>query len=149
MADFTAYTTAEDEGEYLKQSVEIIPEAIQEEFVRVPVDLAYWGERYAEAVKEFLTAEHERKTLYATLRLQVRELAASKGEKLTEKDCDAWVEQTPKFQQAKLAEIEAEAAKIAAKARLDAVTAKRDMCMSLGAHIRAEMSPGHLNRRND
>ncbi len=147
--DFTTYTTAEDEATYLHESVGILPEAIREEFVRVPADLAYWGERFAEAVKDFLTAEHERKTCYAITRLKIRELAQLRGEKLTEKDCDAWVEQTPEYTACKLAEITCEAAKFAAKARLDAVSAKRDMCMSLGAHIRAEMTPTHLNKRPD
>lgn len=143
--DFRNYTNADTEEDYLQESVGILPEAIREEFVRVPADLAYWGERYAEAVKAFLTAEHERKVCWAKTHLSVKELASLKGQKISEKDTEAWVEQTPEYQTAKLVEIEAEAGKAAAKARLDAVSAKKDMTMSLGAHIRSEMSPTQLN----
>jgi hypothetical protein len=128
MPDFTEYTTADSEDTYAKQSVEIVPEAIREEFVRVPSDMAFWGERYAEAVRAYLVAEQNRKATHARLRLTIRSVAAAGGTKMTE--------------------AEAEAAKLAAKTRFDAVAAKRDMCMSLGAHIRSEMSP-HQIRRND
>jgi hypothetical protein len=148
MPDFTEYTTADSEDTYAKQSVEIVPEAIREEFVRVPSDMAFWGERYAEAVRAYLVAEQNRKATHARLRLTIRSVAAAGGTKMTEADVEAHIESAPEYQNAKLAEIEAEAAKLAAKTRFDAVAAKRDMCMSLGAHIRSEMSP-HQIRRND
>lgn len=146
MTDYTELSNAEDEAGYLKESVEIIPEAIREEFVRLPADMAFWGERYAEAVKAYLVAEHECKVVRAQVRLATRELGSLDGRKLTEADVDAKVETDERYRQAKLAEIEAEAAKLAAKVKLDAVATKRDMCISLGAHIRAEMSPTSLNR---
>lgn len=146
MSDFTNLTDAADEDAYLKQSVEILPEAIREEFVRIPADLAYWGGRYADAIKDFLVAEQQRKTAYAHARLNHRAAAAAGGKKLTEADVDALVETDHACGQAKLLEIEMEAAKVSAKIKLDAVSAKKDMVMSLGAYIRAEMAPSHLNR---
>lgn len=137
---------ADSEDTYLKNAVEIIPEAIREEFVRVPADLAYFGARYADAVKAYLMAEHDRKSMAAQVRLRVRATAQAAGTKITEADIEATVEQTPEYRAVKLAEIEAEAAKLAAKVKLDAVSAKRDMVMSLGAYIRAEMAPSQLNR---
>jgi hypothetical protein len=137
---------AETEDDYFRKAVEIIPEAIREEFVRVPADLAYWGRKYADAVKAALVAEHDRKVTYAEERLRVRALAQAGNVKLTEADVEATVERSPPCRAAKLAEIEAEAGKVGARVALDAVSAKRDMVMSLGAHIRAEMSPTQLNR---
>jgi len=143
--EMSDYTDAEDEDAYLKQSVDILPEAIREEFVRVPADLAYWGEKYAEAVKAHLLAAHHTKRMRAQLSIQVRELAHAKDQKLTVDQVEAWVEQAPDYQSMRLQEIEAEAAKVSARCRLDAVSAKKDMVVSLGSHMRAEMSPTQLN----
>ena len=42
---------------YLYDCVNVEPEALQEEFVRIPADLAYWNERYAQAHREHLLAK--------------------------------------------------------------------------------------------
>jgi hypothetical protein len=137
-------TTAEDEDTYFRQSVEITPEAIQEEFIRIPADMAYWGAKYAEASRTYLIAEQAVKEVRARLRLAIRETASAK---LTVDAVDAQVEGQAEYQSAKMAEIEAEAAKLLAKVKLDAVIAKRDMAMSLGAHLRAEMGSSHIRDR--
>lgn len=141
---YTDLSYAADEDSYFKESVDITPEAIQEEFIRVPADMAYWGAKYAEASRAYLIAEQAVKECKARLRLAIRETATTK---LTVDDVDARVEGSAEYQTTKMAEIEAEAAKLAAKARLDAVIAKRDMVMSLGAHIRAEMGASHIRER--
>lgn len=146
--EYTQLSNAESEEDYLKESVDILPEAIREEFVRLPADLAYWGAKYADSVRTYLLKEQAVKECRARNRLGLREQLTAAGKKHTEGDLDAWVEQTPEYQQCKLEEIEAEAAKLAAKVKMDAVMAKRDMVMSLGAHIRAEMGPTQLRDYN-
>ncbi len=146
--DFTAFTTADDEADYLKQSVAITPEALQEEFTRVPSDMAYWGERFAEATGRALKAYHARKMAYAEALLRIKGVAKLSGNKLTEADAAAQAEVDPAYQLAVLEEAEAEAGKVAAKTRFDSVVAKKDMVVSIGATQRAEMGP-HGLRKND
>lgn len=147
--DFTAYTHADDEASYLKESVGITPEAISEEFIRTPSDMAYWGERYAESVTRALRAYHDRKRAYAEALLTVKGLAKANNEKLTEADAAAKAEVDPSYQAAVVEEAEAEGAKAAAKTRFDAVVAKKDMIVSIGATQRAEMAPHQLRKNND
>ncbi len=142
----TDVTNAPDEATYFREAVDIIPEAIKEEFTRTPADLAFFGERYADAVKDLLRAEHQRRLIQAKVHLTIREAARAGGSKLTVDDLNASVELDPVYQDAKLAEIEAEAVKVMARIRLDAVTAKLNMCVSLGAHMRAELGPDSLRR---
>lgn len=144
--DFTAFTTAENEAEYLHQSVDITPEALQEEFRRIPADMAYWGERYAEATREALRTYAGRKLAYAEALLRVKGQAKVTGGKLSEAEAAAHAETDPMYQQAVLDEVEAEAAKVAAKTRFDAVVAKKDMIVSIGATQRAEMAPHQLRK---
>lgn len=146
--DFTAFTTADDEPTYLKESVGITPEALTEEFIRVPSDLAYWGERYAEAVGVALRAYYGRKAAYAESLLRIKGIAKINAEKLTEADAAARAEIDPVYHQACLDEVEAEAQKVACKARFDAVVAKKDMIVSIGATQRAEMAPHHIRKDN-
>jgi hypothetical protein len=146
---YTALTNASDEGDYLRQSVEITPEALQEEFTRIPSDMAYWGERYAEATGEALRAYHGRKFAYAEALLQHKAACKLNGIKMTEAEVAAQAEVDPAYQTAVLREAEAEAAKVAAKTRFDAVVAKKDMVVSIGATQRAEMAPHQLRKHTD
>lgn len=144
---YTYMTNAPDEGAYFREASSILPEAIKEEFTRAPADVAYWGERYAEAVKAFMEAEQERKRVYAYTHVTLKSVAYATGTKITVDDLNAQVELDPQYQAAKMFEIEREAAKLAAKVRFDAVLTKRDMLVSLGAHIRAEVAPDSMSRR--
>lgn len=144
---FTEFSQAAlTEEDYLRECIQVEPEALRQEFIRIPADLAYWGERFAVAVREHLAAEHHRKVTYAKVHLIVKQTAADKGQKISEKDTEAWVEQTPEVMAARAAEIEAEGAMQLARSRRDAIMAKKDMVVSLGAQARAEMGPSHINR---
>lgn len=135
------------EEDYLRECIAVEHEALRQEFIRLPADLAYWGERYAVAVRDHLAAEHNRKVTYAKVHLIVKEQAALKGQKISEKDTESWVEQTPEVIAARAEEIEAEGTMHLARSRRDAVAAKKDMIVSLGATARAEMGPTHINSR--
>lgn len=146
---FTEFSqTALTEEDYLRECLTIEHEALRQEFIRIPADLAYWGERYAIAVGAHLAAEHDRKVIYAKTHLIVKETAALKGQKISEKDTESWVEQTPEVMTARTTEIEAEATMHLARSRRDALMAKKDMVVSLGAMARSEMGPTHINSRD-
>ncbi len=143
---FSDLSNQPDEEGYYREAVAITPEAIAEEFTRIPSDLAFWGERFAESSRTYLLAEQAVKECRSRLRLAIRETAAVK---MTVDAVEAEVEGRAEYQSLKLAEIESEAAKMMSKARLDALIAKKDMLVSLGAHIRAEMGPAHIRDRGD
>lgn len=116
----------------------IIPEAIHEEYARLPVDLATWNSKYAATYRRALLAkrnlEHTRAIVYLSTRERLRALDG----KVTEAMIAAEVERDERVENAAAAEIEAQVARVRAFGELDALRAKRDMLQSLGAGMRAE-----------
>jgi hypothetical protein len=123
----------------LMDAVKIEPLALQEEFVRLPSDLAYWNARYADAQRTFLVRKLELDQLNARLRIELRERLLVTESKVTESMVDSRVELDDRYGNARLAMVEAEADKMHKYGAVDALRAKRDMLVSLGAHVRAEM----------
>jgi len=132
--------------EYLSSSVQIEPTTIEEEYIRMPADMAYWGHRYAEAHKEFLKAKMQHDRVLARLRLEMRETLAAEGKKPTESMVDSHVELTKTWLDSKTAEIDAEANREHLRCTLDAIRTKREMLVSLGATVRAEMQANSIIR---
>lgn len=135
---------------YLVESVTIDPLALQEEFVRMPPDLAYWNERYSAAYRDFMIAKFNRDQVYARLYMikreqlmnEAEEIAAAKKGKAkapTVSDIEGAVLLDEEYTTTKLKEIELEAQKVRFYGVLDALRTKRDMLISTGAHIRKEM----------
>lgn len=130
---------------YLADTVQIEPLALEEEFIRLPADLAYWNERYSQAVRAFLVSKIEAERCEARLHMEVRtrlaaaapEGAKSKGP--TVADIEAAVESQPELQAARMRALDAEVDKVRLQGVLDAVRAKRDMLVQLGARARIEM----------
>lgn len=117
-------------------SLDITPEAIEEEYVRCVPHLARQNELYAEAVRRFLHAERAVKKLAAHLYLQFREEATKR---ISEHTLKAMVETDESYQDAKIEAIEAEAAKVKLYGRVEAMRAKKEAIISIGAQLRAEM----------
>lgn len=128
-----------DVEQYLRECIEIDALAIESEFVRIPADLAYWGERYAEAHRDYLAAKIDAKRITARMFLEQRIAIQADGERATEAYTNARVEESTTWLDAQNALLEAEARRESIKGTLDAVRAKRDMVVSLGAQIRAQM----------
>lgn len=152
-------TPSQDLEKYVKDSVFIEPVALEEEFVRMPADLAYWGAQYARSVRGYLIADMEFDRTEAEVRILVRERLLSEAapdpsEKpakrgtVTESMVAAKVELDEDYQAARLALIEAEAEKVRVYGIVEAVKAKRDMLISLGANQRAEMKGDPVLRRD-
>jgi hypothetical protein len=124
---------------YLYECVSIEPEALEEEFIRFPSDLAYWNEKYSNATREYLLAKLRADETKAVVMLETRELATNQGLKMTVGDLEARVTLDDRVQDANLELVEAESKRQALRNRCEALMAKRDMLQSLGAKIRVEM----------
>jgi hypothetical protein len=131
---------------YLAECVTIYPEAVSEEMTRVPSDLAYWGERFAVALRAYLTAKLDEKRTHARVRILVREGLAQQG-KVTEGMVDAATDAHPEVEKASLDTIEAEVEKVRLYGVVDAIRSKRDMLQSIGAQVRAEMQHDPMTRK--
>jgi len=136
-----------DPDEYLRDCVRIEPLVIEEEFVRLPADLAFWNERYSQCVRTFLMAKLDADECEARLRIVHREMLLATGAKVTESQVDSAVTQDGATRDARIRLIEAEAAKQRLGGIVDAIRTKRDMLISLGAHMRAELQGDPVLRR--
>lgn len=132
-----AIATIDDE--YLKECVRINPEDIQSEYLRIPADLAYWNAQYATALRAHLMAEVDLKIMKGRLIPMIREQIVIKGGKPTVDQVDALVESNEDYIAQRYELVGTEVAKNEAYGKLDAIRSKKEMLISLGAHIRAEM----------
>jgi hypothetical protein len=128
-----------EEAEYTHRAVRIDPLDLREEYMRLPGDLATANARYAEALDAYLEAEAHAKSETAKLYLQLRELMAIKGDRVTEAMLLATLESSPKWLEIRGRVVSAEVDKVRARGLCDAIHAKREMLVSLGAHVRKEM----------
>jgi hypothetical protein len=112
---------------------------LQQEFCKVPSDLAYWGERMADTHQAAKVARLRREQVESRLYTQYKAEIEAEGKRATEAAVHAALVQDDLYEHAKLTEIEAEAAALSMKNRFWAVSAKKDLVQSLGATIRAEM----------
>lgn len=127
--------------------VKIEPLAMQEEFVRMPADLAYWNAKLADVDKRFLLAKAQSEHSWAKLWLTTREKLLLSDGKATEKLIENTALADPEWQKAHLALVEVEAERSSIKGTVDAIRAKKEMLISLGATIRAEMDGDPMVRR--
>jgi hypothetical protein len=132
--------------EFLHNCVMIDPLQIQEEFVRVPAELAYWNEKLAVALRNHLRAKIDLDRTQARLRIEKRVVLAGPGGKVTESMVDSEVEQDKTYQDALEATVAAEVERSRLRGVVEAIQAKRDMLTMLGSHIRAEMERDPLVR---
>lgn len=138
-----------DFDDYLVQCVQLNPEDLQNEFCRTGADLAYFGARFAEALKTWRLAEGSRKRMWAKLYMYYRsELTEQDKGRVTEKQIESAVEVDAQYEKARLVEVTAEAYHLSAKTEFIAVQAKKDLLQSLGAQVRAEMSADPTIRDN-
>ena len=128
---------------FLKEAIDISPEALEEEFVRVPADLAYWNERYAVSLRMWLSAKVERERIMGELLcdpLFIEELEEKLQKKKPSVDqIKGAILNHKSYITARISEAANEAEKTRLRGCVDAVASKRDMLISLGAHVRLEM----------
>jgi hypothetical protein len=109
---------------------------LDHEFARVSSDIAYWGEKYAEAYEEAAMAKLEMEETQARAYLLVKETTTTR---MSIPEIEALVATDQLVRDARIRNIEADAKKVKMKGRVQAVLSRREMLVSLGAHVRKEM----------
>jgi len=145
----------EDLEEYRRACVRIEPMAIQEEYVRVPSDLAFWSESHANLYREWQLAKFDREKEWGFALERSRAMLHSEGVKNargggpTVDQVEARAVSDETYAVAKRNELFLEAETKRLYGMVDAVRTKRDMLVSLGAHIRAEMEHDPMIKESD
>jgi hypothetical protein len=137
----------EQQAAYAEQCIKIEPLALEEEFVRLPGDLAYWNAQYAAAYEAYLLAEVRRDRAKFQAAAAARAALKQRDPKATEAAIEADWRRDPTFQQADLDMAYADGEKERLRGVCESLRAKREMLVSLGAHIRAEMGMDPTIRR--
>lgn len=128
-----------ESDKYLEDCQRIYPEALNEEFVRLSADLAYWSRKSEEALRAYLRQELEVDRAKARADQTVRAKADVEGRKLTVAQVEAAVLLDEDFMAAQDQLVEDRVAKEKAQNVLRAISAKKEMLVSLGANVRQEM----------
>jgi len=126
--------------EFLEDVVNIDPLNIDEHFRKVPAELAYYNQQYADAVEAYLKAKAECERTHARVYIETSSETDEKGKKPTVAAIEASIQMNDDYHIAKLNMLNAEAEKARLRGKVDVVSAKKEMLISLGAHIRVEMS---------
>jgi len=131
--------------------VHIDPLLIQKEYIMLPGQLAHRNAAFAVAYEDYLESDLEYDRITARLRIFYREVIEAEGGKSTEGAIKDRVETDQRWINAKLNRIDAEVTMVQAKGKVEALRAKKDMLVSVGAHIRAELGgdPSLRDRHKD
>src|ERR1019366_3237278 len=116
---------------YAQDCCKILPEAIQEEFIRMPADLAFWNERTADALRAHLLAKLAQDETHARLYIHHRERMAAAGHKSTEQQVENAVDTDPEMHEANLRFVDTKVDYERVRGVVGAVSTKKDMLMSL------------------
>jgi hypothetical protein len=145
---------AAEAEEYAKRCARINPALINDEFVELPGHLAYWTGRYADAYEVWLDAKRNREQTYHRLSIGWRTTLEGGGRgkakgssRVTIGEVESHVVIDSDYIQAQEEELEAEVIKLRLHGVLEALRAKKEMLISLGAHIRLEMANDPLIRK--
>lgn len=128
--------------EYTRNCVTVDEFSLDDEFVRVPSDLAYWGQKYADTLRTFYLSGLDIDQCEAELSVIERERLTeedSKNKAPTETAVKLAVRANPRWVDAKKAEIEAIVEKTRVRGMVDAIEMKSRVIQSLGAKQRIEM----------
>lgn len=130
---------ATESDEYLYECTHINDDDINNEFKRTSADIAFWSKKYADAVKESITAEINRKQVWSAKWIATKEMLVATGSRATIEDIKSNLETDNSVREARAREITAEFEKERIKGIMEAIRTKREMLISLGAHLRQEM----------
>ncbi len=132
----------------LEEALDITTTTVHEHYTRMPSELSYFNELYAKAVRRFLQSKVRYEQARAAAYLNIRQEHEEAGQKITEAKLSNLVEIDEEVMQLRLILAEAESGKQEARGRCEALHAKKEMLISLGAHLRAEMSDPTLTMNN-
>jgi len=124
--------------DFLKQCIDLEPEAISEEFSRMSGDYGYWNEKYSAVNKAFLQAEWEEERTKARLYLKYKEPSIDGKKPPTEAGVEAAVVLDPAYEAAHLECLKYQAEREYLRGVLTALKTKSEMLVSAGAQLRQE-----------
>jgi hypothetical protein len=131
--------SGEDLRDYLREAVRIDPLSLQDEYIRLPADYAFFNEVYRKKLEAHLLAEAEMKRIFAGQMMVASERVMPNGKSPTVDQQKALVESSEEYVEAKREAIGAEVDMVEARGVLEAIRTKREMLVSLGATVRQEM----------
>lgn len=123
---------------FARECVKLDNTNLQGEFIKYTGDLSFWGAKLAFAKQTEALAKLAKEVMAADLDTLAREALAG-DKKPTEATVAAWITRHPSMQEAEKAMIAATFEFDRVRAVFEALRAKRDMLVGLGAQQRAEM----------
>lgn len=146
--DVTAKLRALEIESFLVESVEVDPLRIQDHYVSIASQYAYWSHQHAVADRNLKLAKMEEDRTRAALSILHRQrLIANKVAKPTESQVAAEVLMDDEMCEVTRDRIEAEFEEKRLKGVTAALAIKNQSLMSLGAHVRKEMDGDPMVRR--
>lgn len=127
-----------DRDRYLEESVNIDPDTLNEEFVRLPAAVAYWNKQLSDATLAANMAKLDFDREWARMFCMLRDRPVS-GRAPAVEALKAMCDQDDDLYALQADVIVKEAERLRLRGICEAVLAKRDMIQSLGAKLREEM----------
>lgn len=129
------------DGPSLDDALAIEPLQLQDEFVKLPSSMGYWNMQYARALHAHGVLKVELSKMEAERDTYWRETLGDDPSvgRVTEKMVESAIKSDPLYLEAKQRLLDAEAARALIAGYCEAMRAKKDMLIQMGAHIRAEM----------
>jgi len=128
--------TAKVSSGRVRPSFGIVPEDVKNEYIRMAPQIARATEEYSEALSDMLEKKQQRDEIYAAL---YQEVCCAADKKPAENTIKYTILAAPSYQDACRAYSTAEVRKAQISGDLEALRTKRDMLVSLGAHVRIEL----------
>ena len=128
-----------DLDEYRRRCVSIDQFAIQEEYALVPADMAFWSDQHADTYRAWQLCKLEREKEWGSAQLRARQKLGARGGKApTVGEVEAEALQDAPYTELRRQEIYLETETKRLQGLLEALRTKREMLISLGAHLRQE-----------
>lgn len=135
--------------DFLADCVRIEPLALNEEYIRLPSDYAFWAEKYRVALERHLLAKAERERSWSKFYLHHSATYGPNGKPATVDYIKASIDTESEYVGAVTEAIYAEGDMTKMRNVLEAIRSKREMLVSLGATIRQEMSQDPVVRERE
>jgi len=117
--------------------------SLQENFLRLPTEVAHWAEKLAVASKEYTLAKARAEMQEARLIERTRIELQKTNPKVSQSAAERRAKGLARWLEIKAEVAEAEGAKVYARGIMDALQSKQSALISVGASMRAEL--GALN----
>lgn len=124
----------------IQEAVAVDPLSIDDEFASLPGQIVRYNNLFSDAMKTLLLAEAAEDRMWAKMYILHREESRDEKAKITETEIKSLIESSKEWQRVHDAVIDAKIEKQRLHGVLDALSAKRDALISIGAKMRAELA---------